>query len=187
LASACFLGGAALAALVTGQAAGIREGSRCWHNSITSRAMATWGWACTAPCSMMLTMAYFGSITGEMQSFIERFLFPYLTYTDPPASIFPGKVRAGFIYTFGADETLVKQRGFDSRVTITDSFLGCLLGHSESICSYDTYQFEDYSKVFAPRFDPEKKAQRRKEVFPEDCNRAFEMGKSLTSDSVKSM
>jgi multimeric flavodoxin WrbA len=130
---------------------------------------------------------YFGSITGEMQSFIERFLFPYSTYTDPPGSIFPGKIRAGFIYTFGADENMVKQRGFDSRVAITDSFLGRLLGHSESICAYDTYQFEDYSKVFAPRFDPEKKAQRRKEVFPEDCNRAFEMGKRLASDSAESV
>ena len=63
-AAPCTQGGAALAEFVTGQAAGIREGSRCWHISITSRAMATWGWACTAPCSMMLTIAYFGSITG---------------------------------------------------------------------------------------------------------------------------
>ena len=46
------------------QAAGMREGSRCWHSSITSRALATWGWAWVAPCSMMLTMAYLGSVTG---------------------------------------------------------------------------------------------------------------------------
>ena len=55
-----------------------------------------------------------------------------------------------------------------------------IFGYSESLCSYDTYQFEDYSKVFAPRFDPEKKAQRRKEVFPLDCARSFEMGVNLT-------
>jgi hypothetical protein len=54
-----------------------------------------------------------------------------------------------------------------------------IFGASESLCVYDTYQFEDYSKVYAPRFDPEKKARRRREVFPLDCQRAFEMGSRL--------
>jgi transketolase C-terminal domain/subunit len=50
------------------------------------------------------------------------------------------------------------------------------IGKSEWLCSYDTLQFDDYSKVYAPRFDPEKKAQRRAEVFPTDCKKAFDMG-----------
>jgi len=44
------------------------------------------------------------------------------------------------------------------------------------MCSFDTYQFDDYSKVVSDRFDPTKKAQRRKEIFPKDCKDAFEMG-----------
>lgn len=36
-----------------------------------------------------------------------------------------------------------------------------------------------YLKVLADRFDPEKKAKRRKEVFPEDCEKAFEIGVRL--------
>jgi hypothetical protein len=51
---------------------------------------------------------------------------------------------------------------------------------TETLCSYDTYQFEDYSKVFAPRWDPEKKAKIRTEIFPLDCAKAFEMGVRLT-------
>ena len=54
-----------------------------------------------------------------------------------------------------------------------------LFGSSESLLSFDTYQFEDYSKVVADRFDPEKKAERRREIFPKDCEKAFEMGASL--------
>jgi hypothetical protein len=42
--------------------------------------------------------------------------------------------------------------------------------------STDTYQFDDYSKYVADRFDPEEKAKRRAEVFPLDCERAYEMG-----------
>jgi len=124
---------------------------------------------------------YFGSVTGEMQSFLERLWFPFLTYTDPPASIFPGKISTGFIFTLGADENMAKERGFDARIAMNEFILKMIFGNSESLCSFDTYQFEDYSKVYAPRWDPGKKAKRRAEVFPEDCRRAFEMGKRLAS------
>jgi multimeric flavodoxin WrbA len=124
---------------------------------------------------------YFGSVTGEMQSFLERLQFPFLTYTDPPASIFPGRIRTGFIFTLGADEKMAKERGFDARIAMHEFILKMIFGDSESLSCYDTYQFEDYSKVFAPRWDPEKKARRKAEVFPEDCRRAFEMGKRLVS------
>ncbi|MHC4455375.1 MAG: flavodoxin family protein, partial [Planctomycetota bacterium] len=54
---------------------------------------------------------------------------------------------------------------------------------SESLFSFDTYQFKDYSKVVSNRFDPEKKAKRRKEVFPNDCEKAFEMGSRFAKKS----
>jgi hypothetical protein len=43
----------------------------------------------------------------------------------------------------------------------------------------DTLQFDDYTKYVSSGFDPEAKARRRREVFPEDCKKAFEMGKRL--------
>jgi hypothetical protein len=55
-------------------------------------------------------------------------------------------------------------------------------GASETLCSYGTYQFEDDSKVCASRLDPGKKARRRKEVFPLDCAKAFEMGVRLVGN-----
>jgi hypothetical protein len=58
-----------------------------------------------------------------------------------------------------------------------------LFGASESLCSYDTYQFEDYSKVVADLFDVEEKVKRREEVFPRDCDKAFEMGARFAKKS----
>jgi hypothetical protein len=58
-----------------------------------------------------------------------------------------------------------------------------ILGRPETLCSYDTYQFDDYSKVDAAFWDPEQKAKRRAEVFPLDCQRAFEMGQRLVRES----
>ena len=47
---------------------------------------------------------YFGNVSGEMRSFLERLLFPYFTYTDPPQSLFPKKIPTGFIYTMNVTE-----------------------------------------------------------------------------------
>lgn len=122
---------------------------------------------------------YLWATTGEMRSFMERLVFPFVTYTDPPGSLFPRKIKTGFIYTMGATEEMAKEYGLDQHININKMFLERTFGSSESLCSYDTYQFEDYSKVFAPRFDPEKKAKRRREIFPIDCKKAFEMGVRL--------
>ena len=119
---------------------------------------------------------YLGNITGQMQSFLERLVFPYLTYTDPPESLFPKKITAGFIYTMGLTEEMMNEFGYSQRFSGIDRFLARIFGSSEKLLSFDTYQFEDYSKVVAPRFNPEEKFKRRQEIFPKDCQKAFEMG-----------
>lgn len=119
---------------------------------------------------------YFGTVTGEMRSFMERLMFPYLTYTQPPQSLFKKKIKTGFIYTMNITEEQLKEFYYTIHVEINKRTLNLLFGHSESLFSFDTYQFKDYSKVVASRFDAEKKAERRKEIFPKDCQKAFEMG-----------
>ena len=119
---------------------------------------------------------YLGNITGQMQSFLERLVFPYLTYTDPPEPLFPKKIPAGFIYTMGLTEELMNEFGYNQRFAGINRFLTRIFGSSETLLSFDTYQFKDYSKVVAPRFNPEEKLKRRQEVFPKDCQKAFEMG-----------
>ena len=128
---------------------------------------------------------YFGTVTGQMRSFMERLLFPFYTYTDPPESLYPGKIQAGLIFTLGATEEMSKERGFDNHIRMNEMFIEKVFGATESLCCYDTYQFEDYSKVFAPRVDPEKKSQRRRDVFPLDCFNAFEMGARLTRKAAQ--
>lgn len=122
---------------------------------------------------------YLGSMTGEMQSFLERLVFPWLTYTDPPGSLFPRKIPAAFIYTMNITEELMNEWGYKMRFAATEGLLTRMFGQSEFLISSDTYQFEDYSKVVAPRFDPEKKLKRRNEIFPGDCQKAFDMGVRL--------
>jgi multimeric flavodoxin WrbA len=119
---------------------------------------------------------YFGIVSGEMKSFMERLLFPYLTYTDPPQTLFPRKISTGFIYTMNVPEEMMQEWGYVQNFHRTEMTMQRIFGASETLVSCDTYQFEDYSKYVADRFDPKKKAARRKEVFPIDCQKAFEMG-----------
>ena len=130
----------------------------------------------TADALIFGSPIYLGNITGEMQSFLERLVFSYLTYTDPPESLFPKKITAGFIYTMGLTEELMNEFGYSQRFVAMDRILARIFGSSEKLLSFDTYQFEDYSKVVASRFNPEEKLKRRQEIFPKDCQKAFEMG-----------
>jgi multimeric flavodoxin WrbA len=122
---------------------------------------------------------YYGDVSGEMKSFMERLLFQYTTYTEPPGSLFPNKIKTGFIYTMNVSEEIMKEWGYAHNFNRYEATLGRIFGESEYMCSFDTYQFDDYSKVLATRFDPAKKKKRHEEVFPLDCRRAFEMGARL--------
>ena len=76
-------------------------------------------------------------------------------------------------------EELMKEWGYQQLFDNNQRLLQMVFGASESLCSFDTYQFKDYAKVVADRFDPEKKARRRQEVFPQDCETALAMGARL--------
>jgi multimeric flavodoxin WrbA len=126
---------------------------------------------------------YFWAITGEMKSFLERLMFPFYRYAkdgDPSASLFPRKIPTAFIYTLGAPEERMTEFGYDRAIGLNEMFMRRVFGKAESLVSSDTYQFEDYSKIDQDRFDPELKAIRRREHFPSDCRKAFELGARLT-------
>jgi multimeric flavodoxin WrbA len=122
---------------------------------------------------------YFGTVTGETRSFIERLLFPYLTYTVPYGTLFPRKIKTSFIYTMNVPEEVSKEHGYEQVFKANENYLQLLLGSSETLCAYDTCQVSDYSKVAIENFDPIHKAKRRTDVLPLECQRAFKLGQRL--------
>ncbi len=126
---------------------------------------------------------YFGSVSGEMRSFMERLMFPYMTYNDPPQSLFPRKINTGFIYTMNVTEQQMKDYGFEQHLVMNEMLLQMIFTASASLYSCDTCQFDDYSMVVADRFDPEEKEKRRKEVFPQDCEKAYQMGAGFAKET----
>ncbi len=119
---------------------------------------------------------YLGTATGEMRSFIERLIFPYLVYDTNRSTLFKKKIKTGLIFTMGAREDLMKPLGLDKHLNIVEMFMKRIFGEAESLFVTDTYQFDNYSKYESSVFNVEEKAKRRKEEFPKDCQRALDMG-----------
>jgi len=121
---------------------------------------------------------YFGIVSGEMRSFIERLLFPYLTYTRPPQSLAPRNIPTAFVYTMNVSEQMMKEN-YGPLIAANANLLKMIFGHSESLVCNETLQFEDYDKIVFSYCDPEERKERHRTVFPADCRRAFELGARL--------
>ncbi|ATB70048.1 iron-sulfur flavoprotein [Sulfurospirillum diekertiae] len=129
---------------------------------------------------------YFGNITGMMRSFIERLAFQYTLYDANYSSLFPRKIPIGLMYTMNLDEKRMREWGYVEALQGLEKRLGSIFGSSEALYVTDTYQFKDYSKYEVTAFSEELKAKRRKEVFPQDCEKAFDMGERFVTNGVSS-
>lgn len=122
---------------------------------------------------------YFGAITGQLQSFLERLCFPYFVYDQNHSSIAPKKMPIGFIYTMNIPEDMMEQIGYASSFGRMEGPLEKVFTKPLIMYSNNTYQFDDYSKYKSDYFSEEEKAKHRATQFPIDCQNAFELGLSL--------
>lgn len=122
---------------------------------------------------------YFGEVTGEMRSFLERLFFQYHVYDKERSVLVPKKIKTGFIFTMNAPERVIKEIGYEKKIKGYEGILKHFFGSSKSLAVMDTWQFDDYSKYMTTGFNEEAKAKRRDEVFPVDCEIAYQFGADL--------
>jgi len=123
---------------------------------------------------------YMGAVAGMTQSFLERLIYP-LWDAENMGTLLKRRIPTGLICTMGASETRMKEMGLDSRIR-TVELIALALGSVESLIVPDTYQFDDYSRyAHPPIVNVEEKAERRRTVFPQECEKAFEMGARLAA------
>jgi len=124
---------------------------------------------------------YFGTETGLMRNLMERLIFPYLTYSSGP-NLFPKDIKTGFIYTMNMKEEHLAESGLRERIELNECYLRSIFSHTETLFSCDTFQFSDYSLYESEIFDAKAKKKRYDEVFPQDCEAAFQMGVRLAEE-----
>ena len=125
------------------------------------------------------TPVYLGNITGQLQSFLERLIFPYLVYDKNYSTIAPKKMPTAFIYTMNVTEEIMEKNNYLLTFNRMESVIERIFTKAQVMYSNDTYQFDDYSKYKSDAFSEEKKAAHRKIQFPLDCEKAIELGANL--------
>ncbi len=118
---------------------------------------------------------YFGSDPGTVRAFFERLWFPSHTYSTDGTVAYDRHLKVGLIYTMNVPTPDFYTEFLESQKEKFSS----MVGETRILCAADTLQFDDYSKYSSAAFDPQRKAASRRDVFPEDLKRAYELGSSL--------
>ena len=122
---------------------------------------------------------YLGQLTASFRALYERLIFQNLTYNMKTPSCNRHPIPVLLVMTSNAPDTAYCDLLEGYRQSL-DRFVG----PAEVFVSGNTLQLEDYSKTDWPwtMFDPEAKQKRHETVFPEECRKAYELGRSLLED-----
>ena len=133
---------------------------------------------------------YFSYPTGDLRSFMERLFFPILSYNakvdeatgERKSSLLGKLVPTAMIYTMGVpDEEFAAAFHYPEIFGQNERFLQELFGYTETLCTYNSYQFSDYSRYDVSSGVEERRAIYREEQLPKDLEAAYELGKRLVS------
>ena len=119
---------------------------------------------------------YLSELTASFRALYERLVFQSLTYNRETPCCSRRCVPVLLIMTSNAPDTAYQALLQRYRQTL-DRFVG----PTEVLISGNTLQLADYGKTDWPwtMFDPEAKHRRHETVFPEECQKAFDMGAKL--------
>ena len=125
---------------------------------------------------------YYGNLTGETLSFINRLLFPLRHYENDGVDYMKKKKNCGLIVTMNAPEEIMESIGYSNCIDSVAKTLEMFIGNCETLYSCNTYQFKDYSKYYAGMFDEKEKAKQREEQFPINIKKAYNMGVRIATE-----
>jgi multimeric flavodoxin WrbA len=126
----------------------------------------------TADCIVVASPIYLMDINSSAKAFLERLCFSLGSYEAGYRSLSTKKVDVVTIYTMNTTREFAPVKAMDN----VDMFLGHIFSTPQRLCSYDTYQFPDYSKYVVEVFDEAEKAKQRETELPKDLQKAYQLG-----------
>ena len=117
---------------------------------------------------------YFGQITGQMQAFLERLAFPWLSYNDYSLTA-PKRMPVVLMETMNGTPERNNSQGYGSM----EFCIQTALGEPEHLVAYNTYQVKNYERFELASFSEEAKRQWRDEHWEQDLQKAFDAGKQM--------
>lgn len=120
------------------------------------------------------TPIYFSEPTGGFRSFMERLIFPAMSYSTY-GSIFDGSIDVDVFLTMNANEQFYKQ-GYQRRFEESMGLFRYLNGRVRLIPVYDTLQVKDYSRYEMAGFSESHKKAVHETEFPAALEKAYDIG-----------
>ena len=122
---------------------------------------------------------YLSETTASFRALYERLIFQSLTYNIDDPVCNQNAIPVLLVHTSNAPD--------DAYVSLIKGYQQTLkrfVGPTEILIYGNTLQLRDYSKTDWPwtLFDAEDKMRRHEEVFPQECQKAFEMGAALVRE-----
>ena len=117
---------------------------------------------------------YFGDVTGQMRTFLERLAFPWLSYNDYSMTA-PKKMPVLLIETMNGSPERNNSQGYGSM----EYCIAAALGQPEHLIAYNTYQVKNYDNFELAGFSEEAKRKWRDEYWEQDLEKAYEAGKRM--------
>ena len=126
---------------------------------------------------------YCGYPTAGLRAFMERLIFPAVNYSDFSHPVVNKSKHSATIFTMNCpDEEVYRANNYHILMDTSARQLG-MFGPTEVLYSFDTYQFNDYSSYDAAMLPEERKARVRETQFPQNLQKAYELGKRLATDA----
>lgn len=123
---------------------------------------------------------YFGDVTGQMRTFLERLAFPWLSYNDYSLTS-PKRMPVVLVETMNGLPERNNSQGYGSM----EFCIKGALGEPERLIAYNTYQVKNYNNYELGGFSEEAKRQYRDAHWEEDLQKAFDAGKRMAEGIMK--
>ena len=123
---------------------------------------------------------YFGDVTGQMRTFLERLAFPWLSYNDYSMTA-PKRMPVVLLETMNGLPNRNNSQGFGSM----EYCIANALGQPDKLYAYNTYQVKNYANFELGGFSEEAKRKYREEHWEEDLQKAFDAGKRMAETIIK--
>lgn len=121
---------------------------------------------------------YLSEMTASFRALFERLVFQNLTYNKDTPCCNQNPIPVLLIMTSNAPDT-----AYEGLLNNYQWMLNSFVGPTKVLVSGDTLQLEDYSKTDWPwYFDEAAKRKRHETVFPQERQKAFDMGAVLVAE-----
>ena len=117
---------------------------------------------------------YFGDVTGQMRTFLERLAFPWLSYNDYSMTA-PKRMPVVLLETMNGLPERNNSQGYGSM----GYCIKAALGEPERLYAYNTYQVKNYNNFELAGFSEEAKRNYRDEHWEQDQQAAYDAGKRM--------